>query len=120
MTQDQAARLARIVADLTALALDLGAIVASPIFRPAHKQTPLEALIGRAAFDSGVSVKILISKDRTSEVSEVRQAIMKKAYVAGHALAAIGRALGNRHHTTIMYGIAAHDLRMATRRAASQ
>ena len=120
MTQDQADRLARIVVDFTALALDLGAIVATPTFRPELKQTPLQALIGRAAFDSGVSVRTLIGKERTSEVSHVRQAIMAKAYNAGHTLASIGRAMGNRDHTTIMYGIAAHDLRMATWKAAGQ
>ena len=114
MTQDQAARLARIVADITALALDLGAIVASPIFRPAHNLATLETLISAAAFTHGVQVEWLTGKSRRPAISNVRQAIMAEASDAGYTDSAIGRALGNRDPSTIREGITSHRLRAAS------
>ena len=61
-----------------------------------------EILLQRVSNDYKVSTDIIKGPNRKSELVDIRCLIATVLFVAGHSKSAIGRFLGNRHHTTIM------------------
>lgn len=60
-----------------------------------------------------VSEKHLLSQDRSRWIAWPRQALMSALYENGWSLPQIGRKLGRRDHTTVLYGVRAHRQREA-------
>lgn len=71
-------------------------------------------VVKAVALVTGAPAATIVSRDRTFAVSHVRQLVMLVASeVTDASLLAIGRRLGARDHTTVVYGIDAARKRMA-------
>lgn len=64
-------------------------------------------IIEEVAKSNGLTLAKLIAPGRSQHVAHVRQRAMRMCYDAGHGVSAIARMLGNRHHSTIIHGVAA-------------
>lgn len=87
-----------------------------PPHLPAAKVEPREPTIGEiiasVANKYGLTVMELKGDRRSRRVSIPRQEIMYRAYTeTGASLPTIGRSLGDRDHTTVLYGVRAHEAR---------
>ena len=69
----------------------------------------MDAIISQVALAFGVTVTDLTGPDRTSHIVWARQAAahILRVRVPGASVLAIGRALGNRDHSTILYALKA-------------
>ena len=59
----------------------------------------------------GVPVRWLLSRDASHPVAHPRQAVMLLARWEGYSTPRIGRELGGRDHTTVIYGARAAERR---------
>lgn len=82
------------------------------------KKKTLQDLITAFSHKTGISVSALRSSTRTKEIAHARQDFMREAHNIrlsngrrAYSLTVIGRFLGNRDHTTILYGIRASEKR---------
>jgi chromosomal replication initiation ATPase DnaA len=74
-------------------------------------------LIAAAVDAEGGTPADVLGGDRKGRASRPRQAAMWLAFkVTPHSISEIGRAFG-RHHTTVLYGIGAHERRLAANAA---
>jgi len=74
-------------------------------------------LIAAAIDAEGGTPADVLGGDRRERASRPRQAAMWLAFkITPHSVSEIGRAFG-RHHTTVLYGIAAHERRLAANAA---
>jgi chromosomal replication initiator protein len=62
-------------------------------------------MIERAAKAVGTPVDVLVGDNRARPLSHARWAVMLALWNAGWSTMRIGRALGNRDHTTVMHGL---------------
>lgn len=83
--------------------------------RSGHKGTPLSIhdIILEVATKYNLGVMEIIGAQRARHIAWPRQEIMYRASKETRcSLPQIGRVLGNRDHTTVMYGIRRHETRM--------
>jgi chromosomal replication initiator protein len=75
-------------------------------------------IIAEVARTTGMTPKMIIGQMRSRAVVVVRQlAYWRAARETGASLTAIGRAFGDRDHTTILHGIRRHEERMSKPRS---
>ncbi len=84
---------------------------------PAEIRTP-EHTLAQACMEAGISVADCRGRDRAREVSRRRQHVMAIMRGWGKSFPQIGRAM-NRHHASIINGIAAHERRLAAAKRAA-
>ena len=83
---------------------------------PRSFQSTREQIARDVCSKHGVSWCDIVSDRRPKEIIEARQEIMwRLSRETGMAAAAIGRFLGNRDHTTVLYGVKAHIRRAEAR-----
>lgn len=71
-----------------------------------------EAIVAEVAAKTGVTVEQLKSDDRHKHIARPRQAAYYALYETGrYSLPTIGEYFGGRDHTTVLYGIRAHEAR---------
>lgn len=75
-----------------------------PGIREARAVGKIERIIDVAASLGDVSYGEIIGSDRSSSICRVRNACYLVAHEVGYAYAAIGRAIGNRDHSTVVHG----------------
>lgn len=75
-----------------------------PAKQPLPYSANLDAIVEAVAGASGVSAAAIKGARRTADVCRARFAAMFLMQEGGAVLAAIGRALGGRDHTTIIHG----------------
>lgn len=69
-------------------------------------------IIAEVARESGFTVAMLVGDRRSRPIVAARHmAYWRVARETGASLAAIGRAFGDRDHTTIIHGIRKHEMR---------
>lgn len=69
-------------------------------------------IIAEVAKETGLTVAMLVGDRRSRPIVAARHlAYWRVARETGASLAAIGRAFGDRDHTTIIHGIRKHELR---------
>jgi hypothetical protein len=73
----------------------------------------LAAITAEVAFRHGYSVNDLKSARRTKDIVRARhEAFWRCREETEHSLPAIGRFMGGKDHTTVLYGIGQHEKRM--------
>ncbi len=80
---------------------------------PARARLPAIAeIIAEVARETGLTVAMLVGDRRSRPIVAARHlAYWRVARETGASLAAIGRAFGDRDHTTIIHGIRKHEQR---------
>lgn len=61
-----------------------------------------DSALRMAARHTGVPVELIRTKNRSREYVQARAAVAEILHREGWSLSRIGRALGGRHHTTVM------------------
>jgi len=77
-------------------------IHAAPVDKRAR--ATVGAILDVVALEYGVSVRALLGRGRQRHVVTARQEAMLRAGEAGHSGPAIGKFMGERHHTTVLHG----------------
>ncbi len=73
----------------------------------------IDAVLRAVEVTFEVDRAVLVGRDRTRDTAHVRQFAMLAAYrLTDATLEAIGRALGGRHHPTVIHGIQRVEMRM--------
>lgn len=83
-----------------------------------RKRQSMATLIRQISEETGVSVDDLQGRDRRKQYTSIRAAFVRAAHAAGHSYTKIGRFLGGRDHTTVMYLRARGEGRRGGRAAA--
>lgn len=90
-------------------------LCAMPVRKVQTQGQAIRELIGQVAAEHGLTYDDMIGHNRTRRVSHARQELywrMKREFPR-LSLPQIAKHIGNRDHTTILHGIAAHEARMA-------
>lgn len=76
------------------------------------RATAIAEIIAEVAKETGLTVAMIVGDRRSRPIVAARHmAHWRVARETGASLAAIGRAFGDRDHTTIIHGIRKHELR---------
>lgn len=79
----------------------------------------MREILEGVASRTGYTVEQLKGPRRPQGLAHARQLAMAEMYATGRfSLPQIGRFLGNRHHTTILHGVRAHNARESARQEA--
>lgn len=78
-----------------------------------HKSTPIKEIIDRVADKYGMSAMDIISPRRGAVVKARHEAMWRAKHETTRSLPEIGRVF-NKDHTTVIYGIAQHEKRIAS------
>lgn len=68
-------------------------------------KSSLESFVVRAADEASVPVAVILGPSRRRMVSKPRQRAMADAWLAGWSMPQIGRAFGDRDHTTVLHAV---------------
>lgn len=82
---------------MTRLEIDLGSLVCRVQYRSA------EAIIEEIAAATGAPAWMIRSRQRHPVLTEARAAAVRALRAEGFSWPEIGRALGGRHHTSVMW-----------------
>jgi len=81
------------------------------IFAP--HMTEADRVLSRIAAEAGLTVKELRGPRQSRRFAWPRQRAYTELAELGLSLPQIGRKMGGRHHSTVLYGIRAHEAREA-------
>lgn len=79
------------------LMINTDTLICSPIYRPWH--LVLDAVTSR----TGVPLQLLRGRQRHPSLTAARAVAVRELRAAGYSYPKIGRILGGRHHTTVMW-----------------
>lgn len=65
----------------------------------------IASLIARAASEAGVPVSVILGPSRRRVIARSRQRAMADAWLAGWSMPQVGRAFGDRDHTTVLHAV---------------
>ena len=83
-----------------------------PAAKPEPRESTIGEIIASVASKYGLTIMELKGDRRSRRVSVPRQEIMYRAYTeTGASLPTIGRSLGDRDHSTVLFGIRSHEAR---------
>lgn len=66
-------------------------------------RSPLQDILAEVARQHGIKPRVLVAKGNHRHLVEIRAKVAIIARKQGYSLPAIGRLLGNRHHTTVLH-----------------
>lgn len=78
-------------------------MICRPDKRPNQNIAMLEDHLAIVAHDFGVSIAALKGPGRMAFMAKIRQEFCRRAAFLGFSTTQIGRALGGRHHTTVLH-----------------
>lgn len=79
------------------LMIDTDTLICSPVYRPWLRI--LDAVTSR----TGVPLQLLRGRQRHPALTAARALAVRDLRAAGYSFSQIGRILGGRHHTTVMW-----------------